>query len=281
MSQETPHTRKRWLTRLTHFAVGLALALFLFIGIAMLFETSLIFFPSKYPQGVWKPFGIDFEEVDFKSADGTKLHGWYLPHENPSYVILFCHGNAGNITNRAMPAKRLHDELNASVFVFDYRGYGKSEGRPNEHGVLADARAARSYLAKREGIKPEEIVLLGRSLGGAVAVDLAAKDGAKALLLQSTFTSVPDVAAFHYPWLPIRWLLRTRLNSLQKIRSYEGPVFQSHGNADTIVPYELGKQLHDAAPGKKEFMTLQGYDHNASQNDEYYEALRVFLKENL
>lgn len=250
----------------------------------MLFETSLIFFPSKYPQGVWKPFstgtGIDFEDIDFQSADGTKLHGWYLPHENPSEVILFCHGNGGNITDRALPAKRLHDELNASVFVFDYRGYGKSEGKPSEHGVLADARAARNYLAKREGIKTDEIVLLGRSLGGAVAVDLAAKDGAKALLLQSTFTSIPDVAAFHYPWLPVRWLLRTRFNSLKKIRSYDGPVFASHGDADTIVPYELGKRLYDAVPGEKEFMTLQGLDHNSSQNDAYYEALRIFLEKN-
>lgn len=279
MSKGTPHIQKRRL-RLTRFAVGLAIALFLFVGIVMLFETSLIFFPSKYPQGVWEPYGIDFEEVDFQSADGTKLHGWYLPHENPSHVILFCHGNAGNITNRALPVKRLHDDLNASVFIFDYRGYGKSEGSPSEHGVLADARAARSYLAKRESVKPEEIVLLGRSLGGAVAVDLAVKDGAKALLLQSTFTSIPDVAAFHYPWLPVRWLLRTRLNSLKKIRTYEGPVFQSHGSADTIVPYELGKQLYDAAPGKKEFMTLQGYDHNAAQNDEYYEALQIFLEKN-
>lgn len=246
----------------------------------MLLETSLIFFPSKYPHGDWEPVGIPLEEVDFHSVDGTKLHGWYLGHEKPRMVILFCHGNAGNITNRAIPASRLHDELDASVFVFDYRGYGKSEGRPTERGVLADARAARDYLAKREGIDPDQVVLLGRSLGGAVAVDLAAKDGAKALILQSTFTSIPDVAAFHYPWAPVRWLLRTRLDSISKIHNYPGPVFVSHGNADTIVPFELGKRLYDAVPGEKEFMTLEDLDHNDSQPNAYYEVLRQFLEKN-
>lgn len=245
----------------------------------MLFENSLIFFPSKYPRGDWEPAGIDFEDVYFQSTDGTKLHGWYLPHENPDHVILFCHGNAGNITNRAFPIVQLHNKLNASVFVFDYRGYGKSEGKPNERGVLADARAARDWLAQRENVKPEEIALLGRSLGGAVAVDLATKDGAKALILQSTFTSIPDVAAFHYAWIP-HWLLRTKLDSLSKIGDYQGPVFSSHGDTDTIVPYKFGKQLYDAASGPKEFMTLDGLDHNDPQPEAYYEALRHFLEEN-
>lgn len=245
----------------------------------MLFENSLIFFPSKYPNGYWEPTDIDFEDAHFTSADGTKLHGWYFPHDDPNYAILFCHGNAGNITNRVDAAAQLREKLGASVFVFDYRGYGKSEGSPNEKGVLADARAARTWLAKHEKIKPEEIVLLGRSLGGAVAVDLAANDGAKALLLQSTFTSVPDVGAYHYP-VP-RWLIRTQLDSLSKIGDYQGPVFSSHGNDDSIIPYEFGKQLYEAAPGEKEFMTLEGFDHNDSQPEEYYELLKQFMEKNV
>lgn len=275
MSDKTPRT---WKQRLLQFGIGLTIALLLFLGLVMLLETSLIFFPSKYPQGDWKPMIDGLEEIDFLSTDGTKLHGWYLPGENPDTVILFCHGNAGNITNRAYPANRLRETLNASVFVFDYRGYGKSEGRPNERGVLADARAARDWLAQRERIEPDEIVLLGRSLGGAVAVDLAAKDGAKMLILQSTFTSIPDVAALHYPLLPVRWILRTKLDSLSKIDSYKGPVFSSHGDADRIVPYELGKRLYDAAPGEKEFMTLEGLDHNDPQPNAYYEVLGNFLE---
>jgi hypothetical protein len=249
------------------------------LGILMLFENSLIFFPSKYPDGYWEPTDVDFEDVHFASTDGTKLHGWHFPQDDPNYVILFCHGNAGNITNRVHAATQLREKLGASVFVFDYRGYGKSEGKPNEKGVLADARAARTWLAEREKIAPEEIVLLGRSLGGAVAVDLAAKDGAKALLLQSTFTSIPDVGTFHYPWIP-RWLIRTRLDSLSKIDNYQGPVFSSHGDDDTIIPYKFGKQLYEAASGEKEFMTLEGFDHNDSQPEKYYTTLRKFLEKN-
>lgn len=278
-SQGDQKKPRSWKHRALRLGLGLAIAFFVLVGILMLFENSLIFFPSKYPRGDWEPAGLDFEDVHFQSADGTKLHGWYLPQENPDYVILFCHGNAGNITNRTFPAAQLHDRLNASVFVFDYQGYGKSEGRPSERGVLDDARAARAWLAKREKIQPKEIVLLGRSLGGAVAVDLATKDGAKSLVLQSTFTSIPEVAAFHYSWIP-RWLIRTKLDSLSKIGDYHGPVFSSHGDADTIVPYQFGKQLYDAVVGPKEFMTFEGLGHNDPQPEIYYEALHHFLEEN-
>jgi len=247
------------------------------VGVMMLFEESLIFFPSRWPEGDWSPAGLVWEDAHFQAADGTRLHGWFVPHDSPRAVVLFCHGNAGNVTHRADALQRLHDVVGVSVLVFDYRGYGRSEGSPNEAGVLQDARAARAWLARRAGVREEQIVLLGRSLGGAVAVDLAAADGARGLVLQSTFTSIPDVAAYHYPILPVRALMRTRLDAAAKIGGYHGPLLQSHGEADTIVPYALGQKLFEAAGDPKRFISLPGLDHNDPQPPEYDEALVQFL----
>lgn len=150
--------------------------LLLLLGL-MFLENTLIFVPTNYPDDDWSPNGIALEEVHFIASDGTKLHGWYAPHEKPTAVILFCHGNAGNITHRIDILRALHNRVGAAVLMFDYRGYGRSEGKPDEPGVLTDARAARAWLAERAGVTQEQIVLMGESLGGAVAVDLAA-DGA-------------------------------------------------------------------------------------------------------
>ena len=243
----------------------------------MIFEESLIFLPAKYPVGNWEP-DLPVEDADFLAADGTRLHGWYLHQENPRAVILHAHGNAGNLTHRIDVMHRLHEQLAASVMMFDYRGYGRSEGSPNEQGILQDTRAARDWLVRRAGVQPTGIVLMGRSLGGAVMVDLAAKDGARGLVLESTFTSVPDVAAFHYPWAPVRWLIRTQLDSLTKIARYHGPLLMSHGQADEIVPFELGKRLFDSAPTtNKKMLTIHRHGHNHPQPDWYYDELDAFF----
>jgi uncharacterized protein len=245
---------------------------------AMLFENSLIFVPTRYPGGEWQPAGLKFEDARFQSADGTQLHGWYVPHKNPRAVVLFCHGNAGNVTHRAYVLEILHQYVGVSTLVFDYRGFGRSEGKPNEAGILADARAARRWLAEREKIPESDIVLMGESIGGAVAVDLAGKDGAKALVLESTFNNLPDTAAYHYPWLPVRWAMRTRLDSATKIRNYHGPLLQAHGDVDETVPLRCGQALYAAANGPKEFLLLPGHDHNHPMPKEYYDELKAFLE---
>lgn len=245
--------------------------------IAMFLENSLIFFPSRYPEGNWRPVGLDFEDASFASADGTPLHGWYVPRHGARAAVLFCHGNAGNITHRAGILKMLNQRAGVSVLIFDYRGYGRSKGRPNEAGILADARAARHWLADREKIADRDVVLMGESLGGAVAVDLAARDGARAMILESTFTSAPDMAARFYPWLPVRWLMQTRLDSLSKIGDYHGPLLMAHGTADRIVPIEFGRRLFAAANEPKKLIVLPGHDHNDGMPAEYYDELAKFL----
>jgi fermentation-respiration switch protein FrsA (DUF1100 family) len=237
----------------------------------------LIFFPVVYPEGEWEPAGLEFEDAWFEAADGTRLHGWYVPHQRPRAVVLFAPGNAGNLTYRADRLRWLHRRLGLSVMIFDYRGYGRSAGRPNEAGILADARAARRWLAERTGVAEDRIVLLGESLGGGVMVDLAAKDGARGLILENTFTSLPDAGAYHYPLLPVRAMMRNRMDSLSKIKSYHGPLLACHGDADQIVPFELGERLFAAANEPKRFVRLPGHDHNDPLPAAWYDAIDAFI----
>ncbi|MFZ1936829.1 MAG: alpha/beta hydrolase [Thermoguttaceae bacterium] len=267
------------MTRRINISILAAAAILLLTGChsPATFENSAIFQPARYPDGDWQPAGLQFEDARFVSADGTRLHGWYIPCENARATVLYCHGNGGNVAYWADAARSLHDRVGVSVLLFDYRGYGRSEGTPSEAGVLADARAARAWLAQREKIAEGQIVLMGRSLGGGVAVDLAAADGARALVLESTFTSLPDVAQTMFPLLPVRLLMQTRLNSEKKIANYHGPLLQSHGTADRLIPYAIGRRLFDAANQPKQFVPIANGDHNDPQDEEYYQALSVFL----
>lgn len=274
-----PAPRSRPLRLLLRLA---AIAGLCYLGVVILmsaFENSLIFMPSVYPDGYWTPKDLAFEDAWFEAGDGTRLHGWYVPAENPRAVVLFAHGNAGNITNRIDIADSLAHVLGASVLMFDYRGYGRSEGQPSEAGVLADTRAARRWLAKRAGVAESDIVLMGESLGGGVMVELAATDGARALVLENTFTSLPDVAAFHYPWLPVKLLMRSRFNSARKIRDYHGPLLQVHGDSDTIIPFKIGQQLFEAANEPKRLVVIPFGDHNDPRTKLFYQELDRFLAE--
>ncbi|MBC8873758.1 MAG: alpha/beta hydrolase [Planctomycetes bacterium] len=237
----------------------------------------LALFPAKFPDGNWEPADLDFEDCWFQTIDGLRLHGWYLGHEDPRAVVLFAHGNAGNLSHRAAHVRFLRDRFRVSVFVFDYRGYGRSEGVPTVDGLVRDARAACDYLAKREGIAKDEIVLLGRSLGGALAVRLASEDGARGVILESTFSSLSDVAKTHFPRVLVDFVLTNDLDSASGIAKYQGPLLQGHGDADQTIPYSLGRKLFDAANEPKTFVTLRGRDHNDPPTDEYYQALEEFL----
>ncbi len=261
----------------------IALAYAIILVLMMFFEERLIFIPSKYPDGNWNGIGLSVEDAEFAASDGTRLHGWFLPHdanrrEKPRAVVLIAHGNAGNLTHRTHLLRSLR-AAGAAAMVFDYRGYGKSEGSPSEEGVLADARAARAWLAERTDVEESAIVLLGESLGGGVAVDLAANDGAAGLILLNTFSSLPDVAANVYPWVPVRWLMRTRLDSLAKIPRYPGPVLQLHGDRDEIIPIELAQRLFDATPdADKRFVTLRGATHNTIPPRAFDDAVKAFFE---
>jgi hypothetical protein len=252
----------------------------------MWFEERFIFLPTVYPHGEWDTLELlklPKEEHFFTSSDGTELHAWYIPHRSPSAMILYCHGNAGNLTHRSYSLYQLHHLAGVSTLIFDYRGYGKSEGKPNERGILRDGAAARELLSEIGGIAPEDIVLLGRSIGAAVATHLAMETPSQKqrLVLESAFTSFPELVRHLYPFLPARKLLHTRFPVLERIKRYPGSLLISHGDADHLVPLKQGEKLYEHAERAtvREFFLVEGGDHNSPQPEEYYRtALPSFLK---
>jgi fermentation-respiration switch protein FrsA (DUF1100 family) len=201
-------------------------------------------------------------QVWIETDDHQHLDARYFVHPNPQAVALYCHGNVGTVDKWADLARRLALQHRLSILVFDYRGYGRSTGIANERGILHDAEAARNWLAAENGMRPCDVVLIGRSLGGAVAVDLAANGGARGLILESTFSSLPDVAELHAPWLFPKWNMTQRLNSAEKIKGYSGPLLQSHGDADHLIPLAVAKGLFENAPGPKKFIVVPKADHS-------------------
>ncbi len=239
-------------------------------------DEKLLFYPSKYPEGNWKPAGLTYDDVWFTTDDHVQLHGWYCPCRNARAVILYAHGNAGNLTHRLPVLQVLQQQLHCTVFIFDYRGYGRSKGKPTVKGILTDARAARAEAAKRAHITPSSLVLMGRSLGGAVAVQLATESAPRGLILESTFSSLRDVAQVHFRWLA--WVVpKNKLNSTETIARYHGPLLQSHGDNDHTIPYALGLKLFKAANEPKQFVTIHGGDHNSPQTRAYYTKLDQFI----
>ena len=243
--------------------IATLVALLFWTVMIMMFEERFIFFPAVYPEGpyaaeqrVLKP-----EEHTFKTPDGVTLHAWFLRAEPAVGTILFFHGNAGNLSQRGEILRRLWS-AGFNVFIFDYRGYGKSEGSPTEAGVYLDGLAAAGYLSTLSGIDSSKILYYGSSLGGAVAIDVATHRQPAGLILVSTFSSARDVARAVYPFLPISLLLHSRFDSESKIRTMRCPVLAFHGSDDTVIPINLGKKLFEAAPQPKEFHEVQGAGHN-------------------
>lgn len=253
----------------------------------MLFEESFIYFPDKYPRGFWNParIGIPAEDCYFRSADGTELHAWFIPARGaPLATLLHCHGNAGNLTHRAAIAAAMRD-AGLSILLFDYRGYGRSAGRPSEEGLYADGEAAYDHLARQGDVDPARIVLFGESLGGAVACELALRRSSPAaLVLESTFTRARDMARRVFPLLPVGPFLRHRLDTLAKLPRIRIPILVVHGDADEIVPFAMGERLFAAANEPKRFHRVRGAGHNDLHEvggAAYARAIRDFLAEHL
>jgi len=233
-------------------AVYIALAIFL-----TLFQARLIYYPARIIEMTPAAIGLDFENIDFPAADGTKLNGWFIPAENNIGVLLFCHGNAGNISHRLESIRIFHD-LGLSVFIFDYRGYGNSGGEPSEKGTYLDVEAAWRYLTESRTIEPSRIVAFGRSLGGSIAAYIAREKNPGALILESAMTSVSDVAAKIYPFLPVRLLTRFKYNTIDYVKDINCPVLIIHSPDDEVIPYENGQRLFAAANEPKRFLELTG-----------------------
>lgn len=250
-----------------------------FSGVLFFTQSRLIYFPVREIVVTPNQIGLSYEEVSFKTQEGVKLSGWYIPASPSRGVILFCHGNAGNISHCIESIEIFHS-LGFSTFIFDYRGYGLSNGRPSEQGTYRDTKAAMDYLVREKELTPSEIIIFGQSLGGAVAVWLASRHTPKALILESTFTSVPDMAAALYSFLPARLLCRYDYNALAAIRDVSCPVLIVHSPEDEIVPFSQGRQLFDAANQPKVFLEVSG-GHNEgflTSGQTYVQGLNAFLE---
>ena len=269
------------------------------VGLIDLLHRQLVFFPDRAVTRTPADLGLDFSEVYFRASDGIRLHGWFIPapaathhpvhpesaapsaHPEPAaaqsahpelvegqanLTILWFHGNAGNLGYQVDDLAALRQWTAANIFIFDYRGYGNSAGRPSERGFYRDARAARRYLLTRPDIDPQRIILYGRSLGTAAAVELAANppDGPPpyAVILYSPLTSLGDMAKAVHPRLPLHWLAGGQFNSLARIGGVSRPLLIIHSAADEIIPVEQGYRLFAAAPEPKQFLIPDAAGHN-------------------
>ena len=255
-----------------------------------LLERQFIFFPDREVERNPADAGLAFEDVYFATDDGVRLNGWFVPAPagdaaadtgSADITLLWFHGNAGNMGHRVDDLALIHHLLGVNVFIFDYRGYGNSQGKPSERGVYQDARAALAYLEGRDDVNPDRIVYYGRSLGAAVAVELALHRRPYGMILYSPFTSLADMGAALYTFSPVRLLAGNRLDSLARISHYHGTLLVIHGEADEIIPIEQGRALYEAAAGPKSFYQIPGANHNDRLGDagpDFWAACRRFLE---
>jgi hypothetical protein len=243
------------------YLAGILVLMYAAWGLTLLFlQPRLLYRPTREVAFTPADLGLKFEEVAFQSGDGVALSGWYMPAKDARFTLLYCHGNGGNIMHRL---DSLHQfcKIGLSCFIFDYRGYGNSAGRPTEAGTYLDAQAAYDWLTQVKGVPARQIILFGRSLGGSIAAHLAGCVQARALVVESAFTSYPDMGARLYPYMPVRLFARFRYDTRACIRQARCPVMVVHSREDEIVPFEFGVRLFEVANEPKRFVEIAG-SHN-------------------
>lgn len=272
--------RRSWKYRVARLLGGAILCYQGIVIVLMLLENWLLFHPLRATEYWLPPPNSRVQDVELQTVNGTRIHAWWCPTKNwlPAQgALLYCHGNAGNLSCRADAVALWQQALDVSVLIFDYPGYGRSNGRVTEAGCYRSADAAYHWLTQTMKVPPERLLIYGGSLGGGVAVDLASRQPHRALILVKTFTSIPDAAQSVYPWLPVRWLVRNRFDNLEKIGRCTRPIFIAHGTTDRLVPFVQGQRLFEAASEPKQFLAMAGLDHNDGLSPEFFSALRSFL----
>ena len=245
---------------MTSYVIILVLSLLLLNIWMYMQQPKMIFYPMRELHQVPSNWGLDYEDVTLKTEDGVQLHGWYIPHKQSEHVLLFFHGNAGNISHRRDSIEIFH-RLGLNIFIIDYRGYGKSQGTPGEQGLYQDASAAWHYLAEEKGFAANQVLIFGRSLGGAVAASLASEVHARGLILESNFSSAQDFGRAVFPILSRLVFMRYDFNTAEKIQRVNCPVLVLHSPDDEIMPYHLGEKVFQSANQPKHFVQMKG-DHN-------------------
>jgi pimeloyl-ACP methyl ester carboxylesterase len=232
-------------------------------------QSRMVFYPDRTLRSVPSDGGMEFEDVEFLSGSQT-IHGWYVPGKTGASVVLFCHGNAGNISDRLEILRGIHTS-GLGVLIFDYAGYGKSSGSPDEKQMYSDAEAGWDWLISR-GISPDRIIVYGRSLGGAVAAHVAAHRTPRVLVLEATFTDLSAVAGRHYPWVPVGWLLKYSYPTEARVREVQAPVIIVHSREDELMPFEMADRLLEST-GKRGRLVVSRGGHNTMPNIDWKAVL--------
>ncbi len=282
---DRPTFRQGILTRLRRWVYGVGggfVGLYaLLIVVLMANETALVYPAPTFDSARWPSTPDDVEEMEVLLENGWRVHGWYLVRPGADRVVLFCHGNAEDVpgTLRGI-GRRLSEQLHANVLIFDYPGYGKSEGTPFEDECIESGNVALTWLCLRENLLPSDIIVYGRSLGGGIAVALVQRHGARALILDRTFDAITNPGAARYPWAPVQLLMRNRYPSSERIAECTAPVFVSHFEQDDVIPLWSARRLFEAATNasQREFLAMPGGDHLAPLPDTYWVQLREFLR---
>jgi fermentation-respiration switch protein FrsA (DUF1100 family) len=281
-NEPPPPPQRSWPVRLLFSLVRMALGILVGATLMLVFfEKQLIYYPSRGLDGTPKDAGLPFEDVSLEVEKGVTVHGWFIKaRAEPSVAtVLFSHGNAGNIAYRLDRVAFLRS-IGADFFLYDYRGFGKSTGEPDEEGTYRDGRAAYDYLVNTRKIDPGRIVLMGESLGCAITIQLAMERKAAGVVLEAPFASIRHMAAAVYPFLPVGPFVRTRYDNLAKVARINAPLFIAHGALDTLIPTSQGRMVFDAAIEPKQFLAVEGAQHNdvyVQGGALYREALAGFI----
>ncbi|MEW6742271.1 MAG: alpha/beta hydrolase [Planctomycetota bacterium] len=268
------------MSRLVVVLLFIAGAYALLCLLLFLVQRKLVYFPGPPPEVEPTQAGLPYQDLTLVTRDGEHLHAWLIESKPARGVVLFSHGNAGNIAYR-LEGARVFVEAGVSVLLYDYRGYGRSTGSPGEEGTYLDAEAAYEHLVSVRGFAPDRVIAYGESLGAAVAVELALRRRVAGVIAESPFTSLPDLAAAIYPWLPARLLCRLRYDSASKVERLGVPILVIHSRDDEIVPFELGRRLYQAAAEPKRFLETRGGHNDGGflRREEDRKAVRSFIDE--
>ncbi|MBI2646052.1 MAG: alpha/beta hydrolase [Deltaproteobacteria bacterium] len=240
-----------------------------------------MYHPKKVFSHAPEQYALKAQDVFFEAPDHLRLHGWFFESKKTQKTLLFFHGNGGNVASNLELISIFVQKVHLNVFVIDYRGFGKSEGHPSETGLYQDAEAAYEYLTQVRKMDKDNIIIFGQSLGGAIAIDLASKRPASVLIVENTFTSAVAMAKVFYPYLPVRLFIKSKFDSLEKMKSIAMPKLIIHATEDETVPFQLGKKLFEVAATPKEFYAVLGAHHGnnyATGGPSYVEKLKKFTK---
>lgn len=260
------------------FIIALVVVFALLCGYLYFAQDRVVFTPNRKIVITPDEVNLPYDDVYIEIDKGERINGWYFPVNDSARTVLFCHGNAGNISHR-LETVEMFTKLGVNVFLFDYRGYGLSDGFPTEENVYADAEVAYHWLCGEKSVAPERIIIFGRSLGGAVAIELASRVPCAGLIVESSFTSAIEMGRRMFPYLPIGFLIRYRFDSVSKINRLDCPILVVHSPEDDLIPFEMGRRLYDNAGQPKCFIPITGghNDRVYMQNESYLAGLREFI----